>query len=143
LLTEISIFDCIEGDMESDSLGERLRELRRLKGLSLRDVEEESGASSSYLSQVEQGKRQPSAELLRKIAPTYGASVRELMTLAGYLEEPEVAMSDQERTEWAFQCIITDPDYRFGTSLRTPELTIEAKRFLVEVYEKVTGRRLL
>jgi hypothetical protein len=82
--------------------------------------------------------------LLRKIAPTYGASVKELLTMAGYLDEPEVRMSDQERIEWAFNCVISDPDYKFGTSLRTSgDLSLEAKRFIVEVYEKATGKRLL
>ena len=127
-----------------EQLGNYLRELRNRKRLTLREVEEQSGASGSYLSQVEQGKRHPSAELLRKIAPTYGASVRELLTMAGYLDEPEVKMSDQERVEWAFRCVISDPDYKFGTSLRTStELSLEAKRFIVEVYEKTTGKKLL
>jgi len=66
--------------MFSEELGDSLRELRKKKRLSLRDVEQETGVSGSYLSQVEQEKRHPSAELLRKIAPTYGASIRELMT---------------------------------------------------------------
>ena len=128
----------------SERLGDYLRELRNRKRLTLREVQERSGASGSYLSQVEQGKRHPSAELLRKIAPTYGASVRELLTMAGYLDEPEVKMSDQERVEWAFSCVISDPDYKFGTSLRTStELSLEAKRFIVEVYEKTTGKKLL
>ena len=128
----------------SERLGDYLRELRNRKRLTLREVQEQSGASGSYLSQVEQGKRHPSAELLRKIAPTYGASVRELLTMAGYLDEPEVKMSDQERVEWAFSCVISDPDYKFGTSLRTStELSLEAKRFIVEVYEKATGKKLL
>mgnify|MGYP005844759205 CR=1 FL=1 len=131
-------------EQNPEHLGNYLRELRNRKRLTLREVEEQSGASGSYLSQVEQGKRQPSAELLRKIAPTYGASVKELLTMAGYLDEPEVRMSDQERIEWAFNCVISDPDYKFGTSLRTSgELSLEAKRFIVEVYEKATGKKLL
>lgn len=131
-------------EQNPEQLGNYLRELRNRKRLTLREVEEQSGASGSYLSQVEQGKRQPSAELLRKIAPTYGASVKELLSMAGYLDEPEVKMSDQERIEWAFNCVISDPDYKFGTSLRTSgELSLEAKRFIVEVYEKATGKKLL
>jgi hypothetical protein len=64
--------------------------------------------------------------------------------MAGYLDEPEVRMSDQERIEWAFKCVISDPDYKFGTSLTSPgDLSLEAKRFIVEVYEKATGRKLL
>lgn len=131
-------------EQNREQLGNYLRELRTRKRLTLREVEEQSGVSGSYLSQVEQGKRHPSAELLRKIAPTYGASVKELLTMAGYLDEPEVKMSDQERIEWAFKCVISDPDYKFGTSLRTAgDLSLEAKRFIVEVYEKATGKKLL
>jgi len=133
----------MDQEQHLESLGNYLRELRRRRRLTLRGVEQESGASGSYLSQVEQGKRHPSAELLRKIAPTYGASLKELMTRAGYLDEPEVKMSDQERIEWAYKAVLSDPEYQFGTSLRTVELTIEAKRFIVEVYEKATGRKLL
>jgi transcriptional regulator with XRE-family HTH domain len=129
--------------MSLEELGSYLRELRNQKRLSLRDVEEQSGASGSYLSQVEQGKRQPSADLLRKIAPAYGASVKELLTMAGYLDEPEVQMSERDRIDWAYQAVLSDPDYKFGTSLRTQDLTPEAKRFIVEVYEKATGRKLL
>jgi len=130
--------------MNPEDLGNYLRELRNRKRLSLRDVEGQSGASGSYLSQVEQNKRQPSADLLRKIAPAYGASVKELLTMAGYLDEPEVKMSDQDRVEWAFKCVVSDPEYKFGTSLRSStELSLEAKRFIVEVYEKATGRKIL
>ena len=43
-----------------EELGNYLRELRRRKRLSLRTIEQETGASGSYLSQVEQGKRHPS-----------------------------------------------------------------------------------
>ena len=124
-------------------LGDYLRELRTRKRLSLREVEDTSEASSSYLSQVEQGKRQPSADLLRKIAPAYGTSVRDLLTKAGYLDEPEVKMGDQDRIEWAYQAVLSDPDYRFGTSLGPQGLTLEAKRFIIEMYEKATGRKLL
>jgi len=130
-----------EQDMEK--LGSYLREMRRHKRLSLREVQEETGASGSYLSQVEQGKRHPSARLLRKIAPTYGASVRELLVTAGYLNEPEAKMSDQERIEWAFNCVVSDPAYQYGRSLvASSGLSLEAKSSIVEVYEKLTGRKL-
>jgi HTH-type transcriptional regulator, competence development regulator len=127
-----------------EKLGSYLRELRRHKRLSLRQVQEETGTSGSYLSQVEQGKRHPSAHLLRKIAAIYGASVRDLLTMAGYLDEPEVSMSDQERIEWAFKCVVSDPAYQYGRSLAASSaLSLEAKSSIVEVYEKLTGRKLI
>jgi hypothetical protein len=69
--------------------------------------------------------------------------VRELLTIAGYLNEPEVRMSDQDRVEWAFNCVLSDPDYKFGTSLGPQGLTLEAKRFVVEMYQKASGKKLL
>jgi hypothetical protein len=39
--------------------------------------------------------------------------------------------------------VLTDPHYKFGTRLKRGSLTLDAKRFIVEVYEKATGRTLL
>ena len=133
----------MERQRGQEQLGSYLRELRRRKHLSLRQVQEETGASGSYLSQVEQGKRHPGGRFLRKIAPTYSASVRDLLTMAGFPNKPEVNMNDQERIEWAFKCVVSDPEYQLGPRLNASSgLTLEAKRSIVEVYEKLTGRKL-
>jgi transcriptional regulator with XRE-family HTH domain len=129
--------------MASNVLGNYLRDLRIKQRLSLREVGEKVGLSGSYLSQIETGERRPSAEILRKLAPAYGVPVRDVLEVAGFLDEPEAAMSDAEHLEWAFQCVLSDPEYRFGNRLRGTELTPDAKRFIIEVYEKATGRKLL
>ena len=120
-----------------------LRELRQKQRLSLREVGGKGGISTSYLSQIETGERVPSAEILRRLAPAYGVPVRDLLEVGGYLDEPEAMMSDGERLEWAFGCVLSDPEYRFGNRLRGEELTPAAKRFIIEVYEKCTNRKLL
>ena len=129
--------------MASNVLGDYLRDLRSKRRLSLREVGEKVSVSGSYLSQIETGERRPSAEILRKLAPAYGVPVRDLLEVAGFLDEPEAVMSDADHLEWAFQCVLSDPEYRFGNRLRGEELTPAAKRFIVEVYEKATGRKLL
>jgi transcriptional regulator with XRE-family HTH domain len=129
--------------MASNVLGNYLRDLRIKQRLSLREVGERVGLSGSYLSQIETGERRPSAEILRKLAPAYGVPVRDVLEVAGFLDEPEAVMSDAEHLEWAFQCVLSDPEYRFGNRLRGTELTPDAKRFIIEVYEKATGRKLL
>jgi len=51
-------------------------------------------------------------------------------------------MNDEERLEWAFQCVLTDPQYRFGNRLRgqgNPLLPSASS----EVYKKATGRTLV
>ena len=129
--------------MASNVLGDYLRDLRNKKRLSLREVGEKVGVSGSYLSQIETSERQPSAEILRKLAPAYGVPVRDMLEVAGFLDEPEAVMSDAEHLEWAFQCVLSDPEYKFGNRLRGADLTPDAKRFIIEVYEKATGRKLL
>jgi len=129
--------------MASNVLGNYLRDLRIKQRLSLREVGERVSLSGSYLSQIETGERRPSAEILRKLAPSYGVPVRDALEVAGFLDEPEAVMSDAEHLEWAFQCVLSDPEYRFGNRLRGTELTPDAKRFIIEVYQKTTGRKLL
>jgi serine/threonine-protein kinase RsbW len=49
-------------------IGSRLKELRGIRGISLRSLAEKVGVSASFISQVEQDKCQPSLETLRKIS---------------------------------------------------------------------------
>ena len=133
----------MERQRGQEQLGSYLRELRRRKHLSLRQVQEETGASGSYLCQVEQGKHYPSGRLLRKLAPAYDTSIRDLLIMASFPNKPEVNRSDQERIEWAFKCVVSNPEYQLGPRLNASSgLTLEAKRAIVEVYEKLTGRKL-
>lgn len=65
--------------------GNALREARLAKGLSLRAVEEATGISNAYLSQLESGKvKQPSPVTLHDLSELYGVSYANLMVLAGY-----------------------------------------------------------
>jgi transcriptional regulator with XRE-family HTH domain len=49
-------------------LGQRIREVRRGKGMTLRDAADAAGVSESFLSQVERGLANPSVASLRRIA---------------------------------------------------------------------------
>jgi len=49
-------------------IGGKLKDVRRLKGMSLRDLARRVEVSASFLSQVEQGKCQPSLETLSRIS---------------------------------------------------------------------------
>jgi transcriptional regulator with XRE-family HTH domain len=73
-------------------LGVLLADLRRAKGLSLRDVEEATGrsVSNAYLSQLENGKiRKPSPNVLHSLSGVYAVPYETLMEKAGYLLPPE------------------------------------------------------
>ena len=70
------------------SIAEELHRLRTLKGVSLREVERETGVSNAYLSQLETGKTEkPSPHILHKLAEYYGTEYNNLLKIAGYLEE--------------------------------------------------------
>jgi transcriptional regulator with XRE-family HTH domain len=59
-------------------VGERLREIRRVRRCTLRTVAERSGLSESFLSQVERGRSNASIASLRRIADALAVSVSDL-----------------------------------------------------------------
>ncbi len=63
-------------------IGARMKEVRILRGMSLRNLARKVGVSASFISQVEKNKCQPSLETLRRIS-----EVLEVTT--SYLLEPE------------------------------------------------------
>ncbi len=61
-------------------LGQKIRQLREEKGLSLNGLAEEAGISKAYLSQLENDvSKQPSAEILLKIASALGITIADLL----------------------------------------------------------------
>jgi len=67
------------------SLGQFLRSLREASGLTLRAVEDATGISNAYLSQLESDKiKQPSPSVLHKLSDLYDTSYSTLLKLAGY-----------------------------------------------------------
>lgn len=129
-------------DMETSTVGQYLRELRQRVKLSLREVEQKVGVSNSYLSQVETGQRRPGTNVLKRLAPLYGVSVKDLLERAGHLVETPAGVPEDEEVERAYQFVLSDPRFRFGTRPRG-EMDTESKRFIVQMYETLTGKRLL
>lgn len=68
-----------------------LKELRERAGLTLRQVEEATQISNSYLSQLETGKiNSPSAQSLYILSKLYGVSVETLLIEAGLVKSVNV-----------------------------------------------------
>ena len=131
-----------EADRREENIGQMLKRLRG--DTSLRGVHRLSGISNAYLSQIEKGERHPGPKVLRRLAALYGVGVGELFRKAGYLErdgeEPEV--DETVEVERAYRYVLDDPVFRVGTRPRGP-LSTESKRFIVELYERWSGKRLL
>ena len=79
----LAIFSSIMS--EKNRLGKFLKTAREGVGVPLRFVEQQTGISNAYLSQLENGKiRHPSPVLLHKLCLLYDVSYAKAMKLAGY-----------------------------------------------------------
>jgi transcriptional regulator with XRE-family HTH domain len=122
-------------------LAQLLTDLRSESGFSLREVEKETDGvvSNVYLSQLEHGRRaDPNPRILVALARVYGCPLQDLFEAAGYVDAPSPTAIDI-----AFEQVLADPKFQFGTRARQGELDQQAKRAIVELYEQVTGKKLL
>ena len=62
-------------DAVSVNIGERLRELREARNISMRSLATRSGLSANALSMIERGKASPSVSTLYKLAEALGISI--------------------------------------------------------------------
>jgi len=85
---------------QDSDLSKVLRNQRVAIPLTLQELADMSGVSSSYLGRIENGERFPSARVLSKIAKPLGFEENELFSLAGYLSSPSssVVVSDSPHT---------------------------------------------
>jgi len=74
--------------VKTPDLGAFIRQQRESSALSLRKLAEQAGVSNPYLSQIERGLRQPSAEILKAIARALHIRTEALYERAGLLESP-------------------------------------------------------
>lgn len=121
-----------------------MRQLRKSRGLTLKQVETQAKVSNAYISQIERGLRKPPhPDILKRLAKTYDVPHRELLVAAGYLEEDSAETAKRREIEEAYEHVRTDPTFKQGTRLRGTHVSLETKRFIVEMYEKLTQRNLL
>lgn len=72
------------------SLGKKLKESREHLPMTLRQVEDATGISNAYLSQLENDKIQkPSANILYKLSILYNINLNLLLAAAGIIETSE------------------------------------------------------
>jgi transcriptional regulator with XRE-family HTH domain len=89
-----------ENDDFPGELGSILADLRRAKGLTLREVEEETdrAVSNAYLSQLENGRiKKPSPNVLRCLAEVYAVPYESLLEKAGYLLPSDGGVGPRKR----------------------------------------------
>ena len=124
--------------------GKYLRELREKKGVTLIQVEEATGLSNAYISQLETGVRRriPPPDRLKKLADYFNVTIKEMLEKAGYIDFGEVGETYEQKLNKAFLHATNDPNFKYGTRVKK-EYDLDTKRFIVEMYEKATGKKLL
>ncbi|TVY08285.1 helix-turn-helix domain-containing protein [Paenibacillus cremeus] len=96
---------------------EQLKDMRKLKGFTIRELADRSGVSAAYISQLENGNRGvPSPEVLMKLSEGLNTPYTELMQIAGYLE-----MNAPSREEAAY----TKPRINLRRFLRENDLSFD------------------
>ncbi|MCF8564635.1 helix-turn-helix domain-containing protein [Alicyclobacillus tolerans] len=91
-----------------DSVGARIRYLRKRRNLSLYDVEKATGITAGYLQRIESGQRKrPSYPVVEKIAEFFSVSVSDLMDV-----------TEEERREKDVIELLLTHNYTFGNGIR-------------------------
>lgn len=113
--------------------GEFLKNLRKEKGLSQRQLADLCNISNTEISRIESGKRQkPSPNILKAIAPYLGISYGELMTKAGYIEE---TIDHEKYTELIFRT----EDGEFADTLKMAKNIHNKDSELLTIMNRVTS----
>jgi transcriptional regulator with XRE-family HTH domain len=145
-------------EQESPTIGAILKRLRGKR--SLRQVQADTGVPYTYLSSIELGQKNPGIKTLSRLAACYEVPVQQLLEAAGmqvfwsnpslssaYPESAPRGFKDNEvMTEIYMQryydFVMADPALR---SCRKPKETppVEFQRFVVEMYQHYTGKKLI
>ena len=130
------------GNRRRTPIGELLRNLRGDR--TLRDLERETGIANAYLSNLELGTKRPGLKSLSRLAEYYEVPLKELLKVAELPhpetgEEFDVSAIDVRR---GFDFMLSDPELH---QYRTPSepLPLDVQRYIVQLYEHYTGKRVL
>lgn len=115
----------------------RIRELRKQQGITMKQLGEVVDLAESTISQYETGKRQPDNETLLKISEYFGVTVGYLLGV----EEPKrmpLVNGDEELTEY-LEMLKTRPECRMLFQL-TKNATKEDVEAAVRIIEALRGK---
>ena len=114
----------VEG-VSSEKLGSRVRELRRVKGLTLNELAETSGVSRAMISKIERGEKNPTLVVAAGISEGLGVTLSQLI---GTVERREVVVIPRDR-----RMVMRDPETGFERQLLSPTFGSRAVEFIRNV----------
>jgi transcriptional regulator with XRE-family HTH domain len=111
--------------VSADKLGERVRELRRGRGLTLEELAERSEVSRAMISKVERGEKNPTLVVAAKLAEGFGVTLSQFV---GMEERREVVLVPRER-----RIVMRDPETGFERQLLSPSFGGRGVEFIRNV----------
>ena len=131
-----------ETTKQRSPIGQLLKTLRGTK--TLRQVEADTGITNAYLSNLESGLKKPGIRTLTKLSRYYSVPIDHLIHVAGLEGDvPQPAGEDSVMDiQRAFDFVITDPNV---AHYHRPAgaLPLDMQKFVVQIYQHYTGRKLL
>ena len=118
-------------EVSSGRLGERIRALRRERGLTLEVLAGRSGVSRAMISKLERGEKNPTLVVAAKVAEGLGVSLSQLV---GVEEKREVVVMPKER-----RMVVRDPDTGFERQLLSPSFGGRGIEFIRNVVPRGSG----
>ena len=112
-------------EVSSGRLGERIRALRRDRGVTLEDLAGRSGVSRAMISKLERGEKNPTLVVAAKVAEGLGVS---LSRLVGVEERRKVVVVPRER-----RMVVRDPQTGFERQLLSPSVEGRGIEFMRNV----------
>ena len=88
-------------------------------------------------------RKPPHPDILKRLATVYEVPHTDLLIAAGYLDDHAQAGMSRVKVEAAYKHVLSDPQFRHGTRLKGSAISLEGKRFIVEMHEKLTGRNFI
>ena len=98
--------------VSADRLGERVRKLRRERGLTLEELAERSGVSRAMISKLERGEKNPTLVVAAKLAEGFRVTLSQLVEME---ERRQVVVVPRER-----RMVMRDPETGFERQLLSP-----------------------
>ncbi|MBD0381062.1 helix-turn-helix domain-containing protein [Paenibacillus sedimenti] len=117
---------------------DKLKDMRKLKGFTIRELADRSGVSAAYISQLENGNRGiPSPDVLMKLSEGLNKSYSELMEIAGYLESaPSEQTAQHQSSPVNLRRFLRENDLMFDGVVLTPEDKEWIERMLTVLFWK-------
>ena len=127
---------------ETSQVGRLLRRLRGRK--TLRQVEADTGIANTYLCKLELGIKRPGTKTLSKLSAYYDVPLNDLLQATGVTSgaipvRESGSIIDVQR---GYGFVIADPTLS-GYAAPPEEPPIEVQRFVVQMYQHYTGKKLL